>query len=88
MNHLKEKVFLKLFETAKIAKLYPNEYQQYEASVNAYRDIFNIQNTAFEKGKLEEKIEIAKNALNMNLPIDAIVSLTGLSKEEINKLIS
>jgi len=47
---LKEKIFLKLFETAEIAKLNPNEYKQYEASVNAYRDIFNIKNTYLEKG--------------------------------------
>ncbi len=48
---LKEKIFLKLFETAEIAKLDPDEYKRYEASVNAYRDLFNVENTAFEKGE-------------------------------------
>ena len=39
---LKENIFSQLFETAEIAKLEPDEYKKYEASVNAYRDIFNI----------------------------------------------
>lgn len=48
---LKEKIFLKLFKTAEIAKLNPDEFKRYEESVNAYRDIINIQNRSFEKGK-------------------------------------
>ena len=34
----------------------------------------------------EEKIEIAKNMLKDNLPVETIVKYTGLSKEEIEKL--
>ena len=41
---LKEQIFLKLFKTAEIAKLKPDEYKQYEESVNVYRDILNIKN--------------------------------------------
>lgn len=48
---LKEKIFLKLFKSAEIAKLNPDEFKRYEESVNAYRDIVNIQNRSFEKGK-------------------------------------
>ena len=87
---LKEKIFLKLFETAEIAKLKPAEYQQYEASINAYRDIFNIQNTSFEKGhkkgKLEGKIEVAKKLLDSGFDIEKIAQLTGLTEKEINEL--
>jgi len=79
---LKEKIFLKLFETAEIAKLKPAEYKQYEASVNAYRDIFNIKNTYFEKGK----IEVAKNLLNNGVDIEIIIKSTGLTEKEINEL--
>ncbi len=43
---LKEKIFLKLFETAEISRLKPEEYKQYEASMNAYRDIKNSIDTA------------------------------------------
>ena len=91
---LKEKIFLKLFETAEIAKLKPNEYKQYEASVNAYRDIFNIKNTylekgekiGIEKGEKKGKIEVAKNGLKEGLSIDIIMKLTGLTEKEINEL--
>jgi len=83
---LKEKVFMKLFETAEIAKLKPEEYKQYEASVNAYRDIFNIKNTYLEKGKIEGKIEIAKEMIKDNEPIDKIKKYTGLTEKEINEL--
>lgn len=91
---LKEKIFLKLFEAAEIAKLNPDEYKQYEASVNAYRDIFNIQNTAFEKGeikghkkgKIEGKIEIAKEMIKDSEPVEKIMKYTGLTENEINEL--
>lgn len=91
---LKEKIFLKLFETAEIAKLDPNEYKKYEASVNAYRDIFNIKNTAFEKG-IEKGIEkgevnkakkIALEMIKDNEPVEKIIKYTGLTVKEINAL--
>ena len=95
---LKEKIFLKLFETAEIAKLKPDEYQQYEASINAYRDIFNIKNTYFEKGEIkgeikgkiegmiEGKIEVAKNLLKNGVNMEIIVKSTGLTEKEITEL--
>ena len=83
---LKEKIFLKLFETAEIAKLNPEEYKQYEASVNAYRDIFNIKNTYLEKGRMERSIEIAKNLLKNEVDINIIITSTGLTEKEINEL--
>ena len=97
-SELKEKIFLKLFETAEIAKLDPDEYKQYEASMNAYRDILNIKNTYLEKGekkgiikgkiegKIERNIEIAKEMLKDNEPIKKIMKYTGLTEEEISKL--
>ncbi|MEA3494702.1 MAG: Rpn family recombination-promoting nuclease/putative transposase [Bacteroidota bacterium] len=87
---LKEKIFLRLFETAEIAKLKPDEYKQYEASVNAYRDIFNIKNTYFEKGEIKGlkkgKIEIAKEMIKDKEPIEKIMKYTGLTEKEINEL--
>ena len=38
------------------------------------------------KGKQEEKIEIAKNLLKKNIPIEIITDATGLSNEEIEKI--
>ena len=57
---LKEDIFIKLFNIAEISKLSPDEYKNYEASVNAYRDVFNIKNTYFEKG---EKRGVAKGLI-------------------------
>lgn len=96
---LKEKIFLKLFKNAEIAKLQPDEYKQYEASVNAYRDIFNIKNTYWEKGKLEgmmegkmegkmeEKIEVVKKLIKSGIAIEIIINATGLSEKDINNLV-
>ncbi len=85
-SKLKENIFLKLFEAAEISRLTPEEYKQYQASVNAYRDIFNIQNTAFEKGEKKAKIEVAKNLLKEGIDISVIINVTGLTEEEINRL--
>jgi predicted transposase/invertase (TIGR01784 family) len=38
------------------------------------------------KGKLEGKLEIAHTLLKMEKPIDEIVLITGLSKEQIEEL--
>ena len=40
----------------------------------------------YRKGREEEKIEIARKSLNMNLSIEQISQLTGLTPEEIAKL--
>ena len=39
-----------------------------------------------QQGSQQAKIETAKNALNMNLPIEQIATLTGLSIEEVKNL--
>jgi predicted transposase/invertase (TIGR01784 family) len=87
---LKENIFLKLFETAEIAKFNKEEYQAYEDSLKYYRDLKNSIDYAKEiaksEGKIEGKIEIAKGMLNDNMSIELIIKYTGLSEEEINNL--
>ncbi len=39
-----------------------------------------------EKGRQEEKIEVAKNSLKAGVSIDVIAEITGLSLDEIRKL--
>ena len=39
-----------------------------------------------EKGRLKEKIEVAKNSLKAGVSIDVIAKITGLSLDEIGKL--
>lgn len=87
---LKEEVFLKGFEVAKIANFTKKELDDYEESLKVYRDLKGVIDTSFEDG-LEQGIEqgtvnVAKNALKKGLPIELISELTGLSVEEIEKL--
>ena len=77
---LKENIFLKLFETAEIAKLNKEEFRKYQESLNAYRDIKNSVDTAREEGKIEGKIEVAKNLLVNGVDIEIIIESTGLTK--------
>ncbi len=87
---LKENIFLKLFETAEIAKFTKDEYRNYEDSLKYYRDIKNSLDTAREEGREEgeyiKQIEIAKNALKSNIDIETISKITGLTVREIEKL--
>ena len=43
-------------------------------------------NDGISKGENKKSIEIAKNLLSMNMPIEDISKATGLSIEEINKI--
>ena len=55
-------------------------------SLKAYCDIKNSLDSAEEKGKKDKAIEIAKNLLEMDMPIDNIMKATGLSLEEVKEL--
>jgi len=85
-DKLREKIFEKIFAAAEIAKLTPDEYEAYVDSLNSYRDLQNSIDTAKSEGKIEEKIETAKNAKELGLSTDQIQKLTKLSIEEIEKL--
>ena len=50
-------------------------------------DLQSNLNTAFDKGEKNKALTVAKNALEMNLSVADIERLTGLSEEEIGKLI-
>ena len=41
---------------------------------------------AKDEGRVEEKIEVARNALEMNMPVDDIIRLTGLPRQQIEDL--
>jgi predicted transposase/invertase (TIGR01784 family) len=90
MAEFREKLLSNLFNLSEIAKLKPEEYKQYEASMNAYRDVKNSIDTAFEKGIekgiIKEKIEVAKGMLIKGFDIKTIVEITGLTEEEIKEI--
>ena len=41
---------------------------------------------AKDEGRTEEKMEVARNALRMNMPVDDIMKLTGLSRQQIEDI--
>ena len=41
---------------------------------------------AKDEGRTERSIEIARNALKMNMPVDDIMKLTGLSRQQIEDI--
>jgi predicted transposase/invertase (TIGR01784 family) len=93
--HLREKVFLNLFEQASIAQFRPEERQAYESSLKYYRDLKNVIDTAREEGREAGREEgrvatLHATALAMvrdgRLDDTTIMHYTGLSVEEIARL--
>ncbi len=83
---LQERVFARLFEAAEIAKFSPKEREAYEESLKYYRDIKNVVDTSREEGKIEGKLEVAKQMKEEGFPDQQISELTGLGEDEIGKL--
>jgi predicted transposase/invertase (TIGR01784 family) len=103
-DQLRESIFERLFEVAEIAKFTPDQARRYEDSLKTYRDLKNSIDTAreegektgilkgmakgIEKGKKEGKIEIAKAMILDGDPIDKIIRLTGLTRQQVKQIIS
>lgn len=89
-----KKIFTKLFDAAAIARFSPTELREYEDSLKAYRDIKNSLDTAKEEGRAEGREEgraegiamVAKMMYAKGMDIDVIVSMTGLSTDEVESL--
>jgi predicted transposase/invertase (TIGR01784 family) len=81
-----DEVFSQAFEKAELAKFGQAELANYENSLKIYRDLKGVIDSAFDEGKLEGKLETAKSAKLMGLKVEDIVKLTGLTKEEIERL--
>lgn len=85
-DKLKERIFEKLFETAEIAKFTSEQVRSYEDSLKYYRDLKNSLDTAKEEGKEEGKEGIARSMIKKGYDISEIIELTGLSRQQIDKL--
>ena len=90
---LQEQIFLKLFDTAQLARFDPAERKAYENSLKYYRDLKNVTDTAWEEGKEEGReegreeasLEVAKKLLN-HLDDADIAEATGLSIAKVAEL--
>ncbi|GHT13646.1 hypothetical protein FACS189426_18830 [Bacteroidia bacterium] len=89
------KIFERLFKLAEIKKLTNTEMEQYQKSVSDYADVRDCMDCAREEGREEGfekgiekgiekgKFEIAKNLLELHIPINDIVKATGFTPEQI-----
>ena len=75
------KIFEKLFKLTEIKRLKGKDIEKYRKSILEYHDVRLAVDYALEKGK----IDIIQKSLQMNIPIEVIVELTGYSKEQINR---
>jgi predicted transposase/invertase (TIGR01784 family) len=81
-----DEVFSQAFEKAELAKFGQAELANYENSLKIYRDLKGIIDTAFDEGKLEGKLEIAKSLKKLGVPIETIIEASGLTLDDIEKL--
>ena len=100
---LKENIFMKFIEQSLIEHLPKIDRKNYQASLKRYRDSYSVLETAvskgFEKGKVEginEGIEkgitkrntaVVLAAHKKGFSISLISELTGLTEDEINKIL-
>jgi len=82
----KDEVFSQAFEKAELAKYGQEELGNYENSLKTYRDLKGVIDTAFDEGKIEGKIEIAKQLKILGVETEIIIKSTGLSENEIDNL--
>ena len=80
---LQERIFKNIFETTDLQQLSDKEYQAYEESLKHYRDLKNSLDTAFDEGKIEGKIEAAKNMLRGGLAVEEVVKFAQLPLEQV-----
>ena len=91
---LRQTVFERLFEACEIARFSPDKRLRYEKEMITERDYRNILETAREdgfaegeaKGRAAKAAEIARAMLASGMEHSLILSLTGLSQEEIKGL--
>jgi predicted transposase/invertase (TIGR01784 family) len=95
---LKEPIFEKAFLTLEEANLTKEQLEQYQKSLLTYWELKGVVDTARDEGKeegrlegrlegkLEGKLEVAMKLKHKELPIEIIIDVTGLSRDEIEKL--
>ena len=85
-GEIRKQAFEQLFDTAEIARFTPDQVRSYEKSLRHYRDMKNSLDTAFEEGRQQRELEIAKALLIEGEPVDRVARLTGLDITVIEEL--
>ena len=91
-------MFIRAFKIEEISNFTQEQKFAYEESMKYYRDLKNVIDKSYddgkiegeeigiEKGKIESKLEIAKNLKDNGIDIEIIIKSTGLLKKEIEEL--
>jgi predicted transposase/invertase (TIGR01784 family) len=82
-HKLQNKLFIKAFEIAEIAKSDRKQLEEYEQSLKYYRDIKNVVDTSFEEGRKEERILLAKEFIKNGVSIEIVMKSTGLTNNNL-----
>ena len=83
---LDEPIFERAFEVAELAKMTPQQYEQYQESLLTYIEVKEVVKTAEADGEKKKALEIAKELKEDGFSSDKIMKYTGLSKDEIDEL--
>jgi predicted transposase/invertase (TIGR01784 family) len=82
-----DEIISEAFDIAKFVTLSKDEQFQYQMDLKARLDYKTVLDTAEEKGIKKGKLEIARQMLNDGVRVEVISKYTGLSKEEIERLV-
>lgn len=82
-KELQDRIFERFFRAAEIAKMTPEEQQDYRESIMNENDWKNVVEFAEYKGELKGLEKVAKNLVSMGMPPSDIAKATGLSEEQI-----
>ena len=82
----RDEVFEQAFEKAELSNLGQAELDKYENSLKIYRDLKGVIDTAFDDGRNERSIEIARSLKENGVLTEIISKSTGLPESEIDKL--
>jgi predicted transposase/invertase (TIGR01784 family) len=83
---LEEDIFEKAFSVAELAKMTPEQYEQYQESLLTYIEVKEVVKTAEEEGRKKEKILVAQKMKQMGLSLEQISDITGLTEKEIKHI--
>ena len=83
---LDEPIFERAFEVAELAKMTPQQYEQYQESLLTYIEVKEVVKTAEADGEKKKAFEIAQKLKQMGLTKDQIKEVTVLNDDEIDNL--
>ena len=87
---LRVEAFERLFRACEISKFDKEQKLSYEKNMITERDYYNIIDTAREDGieiGIEKGVEkVAKELKSMGVPVETIISATGLAEEKVKRL--